>query len=255
MTDLLQLHEVHKSFDRLQAVDGVSLTVPQGKIIGLIGPNGSGKSTLFALISGSLRADSGQIILDGHDITHRSPDQIFQFGLVRSYQDPSLFTRMTVLDNMLLPAKAQRGENPSLAPLHRTWRKQETALASAVGAIGALLDQVKLRRHYSALASDLSGGQMKLLELGRSLNGAPRLLLLDEPTAGVAPKLAREIFQQIEMLRQSQGLTFLIIEHRLEVLFEFVDSVYVMHAGQIIAHGLPKEIAANAQVREIYFGD
>jgi branched-chain amino acid transport system ATP-binding protein len=254
MTDLLQLHDVRKSFERLQAVDGVSLTVPQGKIIGLIGPNGSGKSTLFALISGTLHADSGQIMLDGNDIAHRSPDQIFQLGLVRSYQDPSLFTRMTVLDNVLLPAKDQRGEKPSLslAPLHYTWRKQEKGLASAVG---ALLDQVKLRRHYSALASDLSGGQMKLLELGRSLNGAPRLLLLDEPTAGVAPTLAREIFQQIEHLRQSQGLTFLIIEHRLEVLFEFVDSVYVMHAGQIVAHGSPAEISANAQVREIYFGD
>ncbi|MHB8627329.1 MAG: ABC transporter ATP-binding protein [Aggregatilineales bacterium] len=252
MSDLLQVRDVHKSFERLQAVDGVSLTVPAGKIIGLIGPNGSGKSTLFALLSGSQRADSGAIEFDGHDITRRSPAQIFQLGLVRSYQDPSLFTRMTVLDNVLLPVKNQRGENPLLAPLHRTWHHQEKAIASAVG---ALLDQVKLRQHYAKLAADLSGGQMKLLELGRSLNGAPRLLLLDEPTAGVAPKLARDIFLQIEALRRSQALTFLIIEHHLDVLFEFADAVYVMHNGRVVAHGKPAEIAANAQVREIYFGD
>src|SRR5258707_5655876 len=211
MSDLLTVSNVSKSFERLRAVDSLSLAVPQGKIVGLTGPNGRGKSALFALIAGSQRADSGRIEFDGHDITHRSPDQVFQLGLVRSYQDPALFTRMTVLDNVLLPVKGQRGENPLLAPIHALWRDQEKSLASAAG---ALLDQVKLRQHYANLASDLSGGQMKLLQLGRSLNGSPRLLLLDEPTAGVAPKLARDIFQQIEDLRQSHGLTFLIIEHR-----------------------------------------
>jgi branched-chain amino acid transport system ATP-binding protein len=252
MSDLLRVENVCKSFERLRAVDGVSMGVPQGKIVGLIGPNGSGKSTLFALIAGSQRADAGQIEFDGHDIAHRSPDQIFQLGLARSYQNPALFTRMTVLDNMLLPVKEQQGENPALAPLHRLWRSQERQIAASVG---GLLDQVRLRDHYANLASDLSGGQMKLLELGRSLNGSPKLLLLDEPTAGVAPKLARDIFQQIEELRRSQGLTFLIIEHRLEVLFEYVDDVYVMHNGRVIAHGSAAEIAANDQVREIYFGD
>ena len=252
MTDLLQVHDVHKHFERLRAVDGVTLSVPPGKIVGLIGPNGSGKSTLFALLSGSQRADSGRIDFDGHDITGHSPAQIFQLGLVRGYQDPSLFTRMTVLDNVLLPVKAQRGENPLWAPLHRTWQRQEKAIASAVS---TLLDQMKLRSHYGKLAADLSGGQMKLLELCRSLNGAPRLLLLDEPTAGVAPALARDIFLQIDGLRRSQGLTFLIIEHHLDVLFEFADDVYVMHNGRVVAHGQPAEIAANAQVREIYFGD
>ncbi len=252
MTDLLRVHNVSKRFERLQAVDNVSLSVPPGKIVGVIGPNGSGKSTLFALLSGSQRADSGQIQFDGHDITHRSPDQIFQLGLVRSYQDPALFTRMTVLDNVLLPVKDQLGENPGLAPLHHTWRKQERDIASAVG---ALLDWVMLRRHYKTLASDLSGGQMKLLQLGRSLNGSARMLLLDEPTAGVAPKLARDIFHLVEALRREQGLTFLIIEHRLDVLFDFVDDVYVMHAGRVVAQGTAADIAANAQVREIYFGD
>src|SRR5260221_676482 len=108
MTDLLAVHHIFKRFEHLQAVDDVSLTVPQGKIVGLIGPNGSGKSTMFALLTGNLRADSGRIEFDGRDIFHHSPDQIFQLGLVRSYQDPALFTRMTVLDNVLLPVKGQR---------------------------------------------------------------------------------------------------------------------------------------------------
>ena len=251
MTDLLSVHHVSKRFEHLQAVDDVSLTVPQGKIVGLIGPNGSGKSTMFALLTGNLRADSGRIEFEGRDITHHSPDQIFQLGLVRSYQDPALFTRMTVLDNVLLPVKGQRGENPLLAPVHRAWRKQEKQIASAVS---PLLDRIKLRGKYADLASDLSGGQLKLLELGRSLNGAPKMLLLDEPTAGIAPKLAHDIFQLIEELRQ-EGLTFLVIEHRLDMLFEFVDEVYVLHNGRVITRGTAAEVAANSQVREIYFGN
>jgi branched-chain amino acid transport system ATP-binding protein len=252
MSALLELQDVSKSFERLQAVDGVSLTVPHGQIVGLIGPNGSGKSTLFNLISGNLRADSGRILFDGYDITPESADRIFQLGLVRSYQDPSLFFRMTVLDNTLQPVKGQRGENPVQAPLHRTWAQQEKEFAAAAG---TLLDDLQLRGQAAILASDISGGQMKLLELGRSLNGQPKLLLLDEPTAGVAPKLARTIFERIAELRRALGLTFLIIEHRLEVLFDFVDDVYVMHAGRLAAHGSAAEIAANAQVREIYFGE
>lgn len=249
---MLILENVAKNFDNLRAVDGVSLTVPQGQIIGLIGPNGSGKSTLLSLIAGNQRASGGRILFDGHDITRQSADNIFQRGLVRSYQDPSLFFRMTVLDNTLLPAKAQHGEQPVNAPIHRTWRNQEHGLASAADKV---LDQLRLREHHAKLAADLSGGQMKLLELGRSLMGAPKMLLLDEPTAGVAPALAYSIFEQIEHLRNTLGLTFLIIEHRLEILFDFVDSLYVMHMGKVIAQGKPDEIAANAQVREVYFGE
>src|SRR5438046_2180872 len=156
MIDLLRVDNVCKSFERLQAVDSVSLTVPSGKIVGLIGPNGSGKSTLFGLLAGTLRADAGRIEFDGHDITHRSADEIFQLGLARSYQDPALFFRMTVLDNVLLPVKGQRGENPVHAPLHHLWSRQERDIASAAH---DLLERVKLRTHYANLASDLSGGR------------------------------------------------------------------------------------------------
>lgn len=252
MTALLKLEHVSKSFESLLAVNEVSLEVEPGQVVGLIGPNGSGKSTLLSLMAGTLSADSGRITFDGQDITHRSADQIFQLGLVRSYQDPSLFFRMTVLDNALLPVKHQAGERPSRAPFHRLWSRQEHELAATAG---KTLDELQLGKHYSTRASDLSGGQMKLLELGRSLMGQPKLLLLDEPTAGVAPKLAYTIFEEIERMRQSLGLTFIIVEHRLEILFDFVDTVFVMHSGNILAHGAPAEISANAQVREIYFGE
>jgi branched-chain amino acid transport system ATP-binding protein len=252
MSDLLIIQEASKSYERLQAVNNVSLTVPQGRIVGLIGPNGSGKSTLFKMIAGSERVDAGRISFQGQDITNHSPDEIFTRGVVRSYQDPALFFRMTVLDNALFPVRSQRGERASLAPFHHLWRRQEKEIANAAG---RLLEQFGLRRHFAFLASDLSGGQMKLLELARCLNGAPQLLLLDEPTAGVAPKLAHDIFRQIEEARTTHGLTFFVIEHRLEVLFEFVDEVYVMHAGCLVAHGTPAQVAADARVREIYFGD
>ena len=252
MNNLLTLQNINKAFGNLLAVDNVSLTIPQGQIIGLIGPNGSGKSTLLNVISGTLPVDTGTIIFDGQDITGHSAAETFQLGLVRSFQDPSLFIKMTVLDNSLLPIKAQRGENPWLAPFHRLWRKQEAENAKSSE---ETLTQLQLRDHFANLASDLSGGQMKLLELGRSLMGNPQLLLLDEPTAGVAPKLAYTIFEEIELMRQQHGITFLIVEHRLEILFDFVDSLYVMHLGRVIAEGTPAEISANAEVREIYFGE
>ena len=251
MDDLLILKNVCKSFQRLRAVDDVSLTVARGHIVGLIGPNGSGKSTLFNVIAGMIPADSGSIVFDGHEIARSNADAIFQLGLARSFQDPALFFRMTVLDNTLLPAKGQRGEKPRLAPFQRAWARQETELASTAR---ELLDQVQLRGQFSQLAANISGGQMKLLDLGRSLMSRPKMLLLDEPTAGVSPKLARTIFEQVQQLRTTWGLTFFIIEHRLEILFDVVELVYVMHNGQLIARGTPAEIAANDYVREIYLG-
>ncbi len=249
---MLQVNNVVKDFDGLRALDGVSLEVEQGQIVGLIGPNGSGKSTLLSTIARTIDVTSGQILFDGHDLTHIGADKAFRLGLARGYQDPGLFFQMTVLDNVLLPAKDQRGEHPLYAPLRRFWKQQEHDNA---GRAAETLKRVKLERHFDKPASDLSGGQMKLLEIARLLMGEPKLLLLDEPTAGVAPSLAYEIFQQIEALRRETGMTFLIVEHRLEILFDFVDSVYVMHMGKVLAHGTPDEISQSAEVREVYFGD
>ena len=155
---------------------------------------------------------------------------------------------MTVLDNVLLPVKDQRGERPWYAPWRRYWEDEAEAAVT-------VLEQVQLLQHYDTLASDLSGGQMKLLEIARCLMGKPKLLLLDEPTAGVAPKLAYEIFQQIARLRDDYGITFLIVEHRLEILFDFADYVYVMHLGNLLAEGAVDEVANDATVREVYFGE
>jgi len=249
---MLEIQNLVKRFGRLRAVDDVSLRVEPGQIVGLIGPNGSGKSTLLNVLAGTLPANAGRITFDGHDITGQPADAIFRRGMARSFQDPALFQRMNVLDNALLPVKGQSGERPGLAPFHRSWRGQETANARHAADV---LTRLSLRGHVDALASDLSGGQMKLLELGRSLMGEPKMLLLDEPTAGVAPNLAYEIFQQIESMRAALGLTFLIVEHRLEILFDFVDHLFVMHLGQLIAQGTPEEIAADKQVREVYFGE
>jgi len=249
---MLELQNVRKDFDGLRAVDNVSLSVSSGQIVGLIGPNGSGKSTLLNLIDGSLSPTGGRVSLGGRDITGLSSDSVFKLGIARGFQDPSLFFQMTVLDNTILPVKDQRGEHSWYAPWWHTWKAQEQSnAANAARALG----RVNLQDHASKLASDLSGGQMKLLEIARSLMGEPKMLLLDEPTAGVAPKLAYDIFEQIAEMRRTLGMTFLIVEHRLEILFDFVDMIYVMHLGNVLAHGTPDEIARNAQVREVYFGE
>lgn len=249
---LLELINVRKDYGGLRAVDNVSFTIPEGKIIGLIGPNGSGKSTLLNMVASTTNVTDGQIIFDGVDVTHFPSNKIFQHGIARGYQDPSLYFDMTVLDNVLLPVKNQRGENPWFAPFQRFWKDEEDAHARRASEV---LAQVQLRDHYNKLASDLSGGQMKLLEIARALMGDPKLLLLDEPTAGVAPNLAYDIFQQIARLRDDYGITFLIVEHRLEILFDFVDYIYVMHMGNLLAEGTADDIANNQLVRDIYFGD
>ena len=228
----------------------------KARIIGLIGPNGSGKSTLDQPHRRHDRRQlsAGQCDLRWrrHQRSYRS-DAVFQKGIARGYQEPSLYFKKTVLDNMLLlPVKNQRGEGPWYAPWWHTWQREETKHAERALAV---LEQVQLLQQYDTLASDLSGGQMKLLEIARALMGRPKLLLLDEPTAGVAPKLAYEIFQQIARLRQDHGITFLIVEHRLEILFDFADYVYVMHLGNLLAEGSVAEIATHATVREVYFGD
>jgi branched-chain amino acid transport system ATP-binding protein len=249
---MLDVQGVYKHFGGLLAVAGASLRVEQGQIAGLIGPNGSGKSTLISTVAGQHRPDEGRILLEGQEIGGLPPERIFQLGLARSYQDPSLFFRMGVLDNALLPPQGQVGEKPSAAPWRRRWWPQEKGLAARAGGV---LGDLKLLPRRDALASDLSGGQMKLLELGRTVMGDPRIMLLDEPTAGVAPALAYAIFEEIERLRSENGISFLIVEHRLEILFDFVDWVYVMHMGEVIAQGKPQEIAANPLVREVYFGE
>ncbi|MEM1776208.1 MAG: ABC transporter ATP-binding protein [Nitrososphaerota archaeon] len=248
---LLYLQEVTKSFGGLKAVNKVSLKIPEKSIIGLIGPNGSGKTTLFNLISGVLYPDSGQIFFRGLRIDRMPPHERFKLGLCYAFQIPRIFRGMTVLENTMVSLKKQLGEQFLIAPFRRKWINQEVKNAERVLSV---LEDAQLVNLYDKLSSELSGGQIKLLQLVRTITSEPKLFLLDEPGAGVAPSLAKEIFRKISRLRDEEDLTFFIIEHRLDLLFDIVDKVYVMKRGEIIAEGRPEEIIENPKVKEAYLG-
>ncbi|HDJ89897.1 MAG TPA: ABC transporter ATP-binding protein [Thermoprotei archaeon] len=249
---ILELKNISKSFGGLKAVNNVSLEVEEGSITGLIGPNGSGKTTLFHVILGILRQDDGKIFFMNERIDNLPPYERFKRGLVMTFQNPRLFHGMTVLENSLISPKNQRGEKIWWAPLRFKWIRQELGLAKKAYKTLDFLDIAMISQNFS---SNISGGQMKLTEIARALMAEPKMLLLDEPAAGVAPKLARDIFKHIVELRDEYGLTFFIIEHRLEILFDYVDQVFVMHRGEIISSGRPDEIVKDPKVLEAYLGE
>ena len=246
---LLCVRGVKKYFGGVRAVDGVDLEVPRRWIVGLIGPNGSGKSTLFNVIAGVGLVDAGRIWFDGEDITGLPPHEIYKRGLVRTFQTPRLWQSLTVYENTLAGYRGHSGENPLRALLRLFWRKREVDNAEA--SIERILDS-GLKPVAGNLSSDISGGQMKLGELTRALNTKPKMVMLDEPAAGINPTLARQLFERIVKLRDEEGITFLIIEHRLEILFDYVDYVYVMHQGKIIARGKPEEVVEDPKVIQVY---
>jgi neutral amino acid transport system ATP-binding protein len=246
----LQVHDVVRAFDGVRAVDGASLEVEPGSITGLIGPNGAGKSTLFHCVSGFLRPQSGSVLLDGKRIDGRAPHRIARAGLIRTFQTPRALTRMTVLENVMLAAPHHRGERLGgslAAPARR--REREVRVRAA-----ELLELVRLDGHSAALAGTLSGGQRKLLELVRALMAEPRILLLDEPMAGVSPTLRVELLEHILALRQRDGITLLIVEHDLDFVMRASDRVIVMNDGRVIAHGSPDEVRADERVVDAYLG-
>jgi ABC-type branched-subunit amino acid transport system ATPase component len=246
----LRVHDVVRAFDGVRAVDGASLDVEPGSITGLIGPNGAGKSTLFHCISGFLRPQSGRVLLDGKRIDGRAPYRIARAGLIRTFQTPRALTRMTVLENVMLAAPHHGGERlgGSLAPSARRREREVTVRAAA------LLELVRLDGHSDALAGTLSGGQRKLLELVRALMAEPRILLLDEPMAGVSPTLRVELLEHILALRERDGITLLIVEHDLDFVMRASDRVIVMNDGRVIAHGSPDEVRADERVVDAYLG-
>jgi branched-chain amino acid transport system ATP-binding protein len=224
--------------------------VEPGSITGLIGPNGAGKSTLFNCVSGFLRPQSGRVFLDGKRIDRRAPHRIARAGLVRTFQTPRALTRMTVLENVALAAPKHLGERlaGSLAP--RARRREREARARAT----ELLELVRLDRHAGELAGTLSGGERKLLDLVRALMAAPRILLLDEPMAGVSPTLRVELLDHILALRDRDGITLLIVEHDLDFVMRASDRVIVMNDGAVIAQGAPNEVRADERVVDAYLG-
>ena len=248
---LLEVSGLQRSFYGVRALDGVDLVIEPGTITGLIGPNGAGKTTLFNCVSGLIPPEAGRVVFDAQDITGWAPDRITRRGLVRTFQIARGFPRLSVLENLLLYGDRQPGENLARAIVRpAVARRREAELTERALAVARRLN---LTRVIDDPASDLSGGQKKLLELGRALMTDPRLILLDEPIAGVNPTLAREIAEHLRALR-AEGMTFLIIEHHLDLIARLCRPVIVMAEGRHLAEGAFAEIAADARVQEAYMG-
>ncbi len=250
---ILEVDEVVKRFGGVNAVDGATLDVRRGSITALIGPNGAGKTTLFNIVTGFLRADGGRIVYDGTSIFRRPPHQIASRGMVRTFQITKALAAMPVIDNMMLAAPRQPGEHlPGLIFRARAARRREREVREQ--AI-ELLDVFGLRPKADEYAGTLSGGQRKLLELARALMVEPRLVLLDEPMAGVNPTLGRRLLDHMAMLREHRGVTFLFIEHDMEVVMNHSDRVLVMAQGRVIADGAPEAVREDQQVIDAYLGE
>jgi neutral amino acid transport system ATP-binding protein len=250
VTAILEVRDVIHAFGGVRAVDGATLDVEPASITGLIGPNGAGKSTLFNCVSGFLRPQSGRVLLDGRRIDGAKPHRIARAGLVRTFQTPRALTRMTVLENVVLAAPRHGGERLG-GMLARSARKREReARARAV----ELLELVRLDGYADKLAGTLSGGQRKLLDLVRALMTEPRILLLDEPMAGVSPALRVELLEHILALRSRDGVTLLIVEHDLDFVMRASDHVVVMNDGHVIAQGTPDDVRNDERVVDAYLG-
>jgi len=248
---ILRVREVSKNFGGLCAVNGASLDVPKESIVGLVGPNGCGKTTLLNTIFGLQRADGGSIYFNNKLISGLYPYQIYNEGMVNAFQLPRLFFQLSVLDNLIIAARGNKGDNLIHSVFQRSgWQKQEVGIVERVMEI---LELLELEHLTFSPAGELSGGQKKLLEIGRAIAAEPKLLLLDEPIAGINPVLGKKIFENLNRLRQS-GISFLVIEHRLELLMEFANWVYVMDKGKIVLEGEPTEVVNNPMFYEVYMG-
>jgi len=249
---MLVIKELRKNFGNLRALDGVSLTVERGSVTGLIGPNGSGKTTLFNVVSGFYAKDGGEIRFKGKRIDSLTPDAIARRGLCRTFQIAKAPEKLTILENMLLAANTQRGENPvsALFKRHSVNKLERENLDRAM----ELLTMLELAHLRNEFAGNLSGGQKKLLSLGRMLMRNPDLILLDEPTAGVNPTLANELLEVIRSLQEELKRTFLIVEHNMKVIANLCEKVFVLNFGKLLAEGTPEEIQQNEQVLKAYLG-
>lgn len=251
MDPILRVQSVSKKFGGVEALRDVSLEVKRGSVTGLIGPNGSGKSTLFNVITGFYKPDSGSIYFEGKRIDGLNPDEIYNMGMARTFQIPRLFGPLTTLENMMLSPKGQRGESLLRAPLRKAWLNEEMQIANEVK---NLLKEFDMDGLHKTLASDLSGGHVKMVETSKGILGRAKLILLDEPTAGVHYAVGKNLFEYISYLRKTYNLTFFIIEHRIDLLFDYVDYVYVLHMGRLLSKGTPKEVASDPKVIEAYIG-
>lgn len=249
---LLDVQDIAKNFDGLRAVDRCSFSVKRGTITGLIGPNGAGKTTAFNVITGFIPPDSGRILFRGADITGFRPDQIFERKLCRTFQIPREHGSMSVLENLMLVPTNQLGEHVWNNWLRRgeVRRQEEQNREKAL----EVLEYLELTHVQDEYAGNLSGGQKKLLELGRTLMVDPELVLLDEPAAGVNRTLLKSLVANIQYLARERGITFLLIEHDMNMVMSLCDPVIVMSEGRKLIEGTPDEVRGNQSVLEAYLG-
>lgn len=232
-SNILSVEGVSKRFGGRIALDNAAMTVGRGTITGVIGPNGSGKSTLFNIIAGTLRPDSGRIVIDGRDVTGASPQQVCRMGVGRTFQISRLFAEMTVLENLVAIA-------------HHLDDRAATRRALE------LMDFLEIGALAEKWGSELSYGQRKLVEMARALMLEPKLMLLDEPFAGINPRLQNRIVAHLQALRE-QGLTIFFIDHEMRIVLSICDLVYVLAEGQVISRGAPEAVRNDPKVLEAYF--
>jgi len=243
---VLEVRDLHKAFDGFQAVAGVSLSVARGEIAAIIGPNGAGKTTLFNLVTGHLRPDGGSVVLDGRDITGLPPHQVCRLGMGRSFQRTNIFPRLTVFQNVQAAFISHRGRGLDLlSRVDNLYRDETEGLLASLG----------LLERAGEMSGFLSHGAQKQLELGIALASEPRLLLLDEPTAGMSATETHETIRLISRIAQERKLTLLFTEHDMEVVFSIAQKITVLHQGRVIAGGAPAEVRADSEVRRVYLGE
>jgi ABC-type branched-subunit amino acid transport system ATPase component len=250
---LLEAEGVIKRFGGIRAVNGATMRVGEGTITALIGPNGAGKTTLFNVLTGFYRGDGGSVSFDGRPIFGEAPHQIARQGMVRTFQITKALAGMPVIDNMMLAAPDQPGERlRDIVFRPGAVRSRERVVRDQANKLMELFDLTKLANAY---AGTLSGGQRKLLELARALMAEPKLLLLDEPMAGINPTLGARLLEHMQWLRREMGVTFLFIEHDMEVVMNHSDRVVVMAEGRVIADGEPQEVRKDKRVIDAYLGE